>query len=288
MECTFVSVSPLSDFPIQNLPFGVYSTSGNSARVGVAIGDHVLDLSALSTLGLFAGIDGLESGYEVFSKPYLNDFMALGRPVWRAVRKQLQEFLSNDRHPVRQQVDKSLVCVELSKVTMHLPAKIGDYTDFYASREHATNVGVMFRGKDNALMPNWTHLPVGYHGRASSVVVSGTPLHRPNGQRRPDASKPPVFGPSVRLDYELEMAFFVGPGNDLGSPMSLEEAEDCIFGVVLMNDWSARDIQAWEYVPLGPFLGKNFGTTVSPWVVTMDALEPFRVAQPLQDPTPLP
>ncbi|KAJ2057056.1 hypothetical protein GGI17_005862 [Coemansia sp. S146] len=288
MECTFVSVSPLSDFPIQNLPFGVYSVNGESARVGVAIGDHVLDLAALSELGLFAQIDGLENSHSVFSKAYLNDFMALGRPVWRAVRKQLQEFLSNGSHPVRQQADKSLVCVELSKVTMHLPAKIGDYTDFYASREHATNVGVMFRGKDNALMPNWTHLPVGYHGRASSVVVSGTPLRRPNGQRRPDASKPPVFGPSVRLDYELEMAFFVGPGNALGEPLSLEQAEDVIFGVVLMNDWSARDIQAWEYVPLGPFLGKNFGTTVSPWVVTMDALEPFRVAQPSQDPQPLP
>ncbi|KAJ2878904.1 hypothetical protein IWW38_006220, partial [Coemansia aciculifera] len=247
-------------------------------------------MTALSQLGLFGQIDGLASSSEVFSEASLNKFMSLGRPVWRAVRQRLQDFLSNNGHPVRQLVesDKSSVCVQQSAARMHLPAAIGDYTDFYASREHATNVGVMFRGKENALMPNWTHLPVGYHGRASSVVVSGTALHRPNGQRRPDAAKPPVFGPSVRLDYELEMAFFVGPGNPLGSPMTLAQAEDCIFGVVLMNDWSARDIQAWEYVPLGPFLGKNFGTTVSPWVVTMDALEPFRVAQPAQDPQPLP
>ncbi|KAJ2333139.1 hypothetical protein GGI00_002471 [Coemansia sp. RSA 2681] len=291
MECTFVPVSSESDFPIQNLPFGVYSVNSEPGRIGVAIGEYVLDLPALSQLGLFAQIDGFENSHEVFSKPCLNDFMAFGRPVWRAVRQRLQAFLSDDKHAVRQKVgddDRSSMCVRLSEAKMHLPAQIGDYTDFYASREHATNVGVMFRGKDNALMPNWTHLPVGYHGRASSVVVSGTALHRPNGQRRPDATKPPVFGPSVRLDYELEMAFFVGPGNTLGSPMTLEQAEDCIFGVVLMNDWSARDIQAWEYVPLGPFLGKNFGTTISPWVVTMDALEPFRVAQPVQDPPPLP
>ncbi|KAJ1966284.1 hypothetical protein GGI12_000189 [Dipsacomyces acuminosporus] len=284
----FVSVSPDSDFSFQNLPFGVYSTPSSDAHVGVAIGDYALDLVALAKLGLFNHIEGLDA-VSVFSKPYLNDLMALNRPIWRSVRAALQDFLSNENSAVRQQVsDVSSVATPLSEVTMHLPAKIGDYTDFYASREHATNVGVMFRGKDNALMPNWTHLPVGYHGRASSVVVSGTPLHRPNGQRRPDPTQPPVFGPSVRLDYELEMAFFVGPSNDLGTPLSIQEAEDRIFGVVLMNDWSARDIQAWEYVPLGPFLGKNFGTTISPWVVTMDALEPFRVAQPTQDPEPLP
>ncbi|KAI8322633.1 Fumarylacetoacetase [Martensiomyces pterosporus] len=288
-SCNFVQVSPESDFSFQNLPFGVYSTSSSDAHVGVAIGDYVLDLAALAKLGLFSHIEGLDAA-AVFSKPYLNDYMALGRPVWRSVRAALQDFLSNEGNAVREQLQgaQESVTASLKEVTMHLPAKIGDYTDFYASREHATNVGVMFRGKDNALMPNWTHLPVGYHGRASSVVVSGTPLHRPNGQRRPDPTQPPVFGPSVRLDYELEMAFFVGPQNELGTPLSLQEAEDRIFGVVLMNDWSARDIQAWEYVPLGPFLGKNFGTTVSPWVVTMDALEPFRVAQPVQDPQPLP
>ncbi|KAJ1721269.1 hypothetical protein LPJ53_004186 [Coemansia erecta] len=291
MKCTFVSVSAESDFSIQNLPFGVCSASeAASPQVAVAIGDYALNMAELAKRGLFDGINGFNAAVDVFSKPYLNDYMALGRSVWQEVRRRLQDFLSNDQNPVRAGLSASdpAVAMPLSSVQMHLPARIGDYTDFYASREHATNVGIMFRGKENALMPNWTHLPVGYHGRASSVVVSGTQLHRPSGQRRPDASKPPVFGPSVRLDYELEMAFFVGPGNELGSPLTLEQAEERIFGVVLMNDWSARDIQAWEYVPLGPFLGKSFGTTISPWIVTMDALEPFRVPQPAQDPTPLP
>ncbi|KAJ2453296.1 hypothetical protein EV183_002353 [Coemansia sp. RSA 2336] len=288
MKCTLVDVAPESDFSIYNLPYGVYSTSSSAPQVGVAIGKHVLCMSMLSKLGLFAEISGLDA-QAVFSKPQLNEFMALGRPIWRQVRQHLQEFLSDDSHPVRKLIHSAdEVALLQSQVKMHLPAQIGDYTDFYASREHATNVGMMFRGKDNALMPNWTHLPVGYHGRASSVVVSGTPLRRPNGQRRPDPSQPPVFGPSARLDYELEMAFFVGPSNDLGSPLTIEQAEERIFGMVLMNDWSARDIQAWEYVPLGPFLGKSFGTSISPWVVTMDALEPFRVMQPAQDPEPLP
>ncbi|TSK53831.1 Fumarylacetoacetase [Bagarius yarrelli] len=178
--------------------------------------------------------------------------------------------------------------VDQSIALMHLPAEIGDYTDFYSSRDHATNVGIMFRGKENALMPNWLRLPVGYHGRASSVVVSGTPIRRPQGQMRPDATKPPVFGPSKQLDIELEMAFFVGPGNKLGEPIPIEKAHEHIFGMVLMNDWSARDIQAWEYVPLGPFLGKNFGTTISPWVVPMEALMPFVEYNTVQDPEPLP
>ncbi|KAJ2763066.1 hypothetical protein IWQ56_004914, partial [Coemansia nantahalensis] len=289
MKCTLVDVAPESDFSIQNLPYGVYSTAGAAEpRVGVAIGDYALDMCALAQRGLFDGIDGLDAA-RVFGQPRLNEFMGLGRPVWRPVREALQRFLSDAEHPVRKGLGGvDSVAVPLSAVRMHLPANIGDYTDFYASREHATNVGVMFRGKDNALMPNWTHLPVGYHGRASSIVVSGTELRRPSGQRRPDPEQPPVFGPSVRLDYELEMGWFVGPGNELGTPLTIEQAEERIFGVVLMNDWSARDIQAWEYVPLGPFLGKNFGTTISPWVVTMDALEPFRVPQPAQDPEPLP
>lgn len=171
---------------------------------------------------------------------------------------------------------------------MHLPARIGDYTDFYSSVDHATNVGIMFRGKDNALMPNWKHLPVGYHGRASSIVVSGTPIKRPLGQTRPDDAQPPVFGPSKLMDFELEMAFFVGPSNQLGEPVAIENAQDHIFGMVLMNDWSARDIQKWEYVPLGPFLAKNLGTTISPWIVTMEALEPFKTANYQQDPQPMP
>ncbi|KAJ2315505.1 hypothetical protein IWW52_004034, partial [Coemansia sp. RSA 2704] len=286
MKCTFVDVAPESDFSIQNLPFGIFSANALPPQVGVAIGDHVLCMSALAKRGLFSSIPGLD-GQRVFGQPQLNEYMSLGRPVWRAVRQALQEFLSESSHPIRQQ-PCSDVLVPLGQVQMHLPAKIGDYTDFYASREHATNVGIMFRGKENALMPNWTHLPVGYHGRASSVVVSGTDLRRPNGQRRPDANSPPVFGQSARLDYELEMGFFFGgPANDLGVPLTVDQAEERIFGVVLMNDWSARDIQAWEYVPLGPFLGKSFGTSISPWVVSMDALEPFRVMQPLQDPEPL-
>ncbi|KAJ2709439.1 hypothetical protein H4R19_004250 [Coemansia spiralis] len=289
MKCTLVDVAPESDFSIQNLPYGIYSTAGAAEpHVGVAIGEYVLDMSALAQRGLFDGIEGLDAAC-VFGQAQLNEFMSLGRPVWHAVRERLQRFLSDSEHPVRQGLNGvDAVAVPLSGARMHLPARIGDYTDFYASREHATNVGVMFRGKDNALMPNWTHLPVGYHGRASSIVVSGTALHRPNGQRRPDPAQPPVFGPSARLDYELEMGWFVGPGNALGTPLTIEQAEERIFGVVLMNDWSARDIQAWEYVPLGPFLGKNFGTTISPWVVTMEALEPFRVPQPAQDPEPLP
>ncbi|KAJ2721927.1 hypothetical protein GGI07_003631 [Coemansia sp. Benny D115] len=293
MECNFVPVSPESDFSIHNLPFGVCSpvssTDEHERFVAVAIGGHVLNMAALATHGLFDGIQGLPQAHDVFSKPRLNEYMALGRPVWQAVRKALQDFLTNSQNKVRLDISAPRdVALALDEVKMHMPAQIGDYTDFYASREHATNVGAMFRGRENALMPNWTHLPVGYHGRASSVVVSGTSLHRPCGQRRPDPQAPPVFGPSVRLDYELEMAFFVGPGNQLGEALTLEQAEGCIFGVVLMNDWSARDIQAWEYVPLGPFLGKSFGTTISPWVVTMDALEPFRIAQPEQIPEPLP
>ncbi|RKP04798.1 hypothetical protein THASP1DRAFT_35455 [Thamnocephalis sphaerospora] len=209
--------------------------------------------------------------------------MSLGKPVWQATRRFLQRILSADEPLLRDNESlRHKVLVAQHNVKMHLPADIGDYTDFYASKEHATNVGIMFRGKENALMPNWTHLPVGYHGRASSIVVSGTELRRPCGQRCPVKGQPPVFGASARLDFELEMAFLVGTSNELGKPIPIHEAADHIFGVVLMNDWSARDIQAWEYVPLGPFLGKNFGTTISPWVVTLDALEPFLCDQPAQ------
>jgi fumarylacetoacetase len=214
--------------------------------------------------------------------------MALGKPVWTATRNFIQRILSADEALLRDnQALRDEAFVALSEVKNHLPANIGDYTDFYASKEHATNVGIMFRGKDNALQPNWTHLPVGYHGRASSVVVSGTDIRRPSGQRVVVKGEPPVFGKCARLDIELEMAFLVGSGNELGQPITIDNAEDHIFGVVVMNDWSARDIQAWEYVPLGPFLGKNFGTTVSPWIVTLDALKPFVVDQPAQDPKPL-
>ncbi|KAI8327071.1 fumarylacetoacetase [Blakeslea trispora] len=217
--------------------------------------------------------------------------MSLGRPIWKATRLAIQDLLSKDNSKLRDNTDLvKRALIPASSVKMHLPAQIGDYTDFYCSREHATNVGIMFRGKENALQPNWLHIPVGYHGRASSVVVSGTDIRRPAGQRLPAKdAKAPIFGPSVRLDIELEVGWFVGKGNNLGEPIDIKDARDHIFGLVLVNDWSARDIQAWEYVPLGPFLGKSFGTTISPWIVTLDALEPFLIDGPDQSsPQPLP
>ncbi|XP_072134501.1 fumarylacetoacetase [Mobula birostris] len=284
---SFLKVAENSDFPIQNLPYGVFSTAGNPIhRIGVAIGDQILDLSIVKHL--FTG-PVLSSSQHVFTQPTLNSFMALGRDAWREARAFLQKLLSANEPALRDNKElrkKAFISQDLA--TMHLPADIGDYTDFYSSRQHATNVGVMFRGKDNALMSNWLYLPVGYHGRASSVVVSGTPVRRPLGQMKPDDTKPPVFGACKLLDFELEMGFFIGPGNKLGEPIPISQAHEHIFGMVLMNDWSARDIQKWEYVPLGPFLGKSFGTTISPWVVTMEALLPFVVANPVQDPTPLP
>ncbi|CAD5125243.1 DgyrCDS13485 [Dimorphilus gyrociliatus] len=283
---SFVEVSPDSHFPIQNLPYGIFSTSDNPKhRIGVAIGDKILDLGIIKHL--FNG-PILSSCQDVFDKPTLNDFMGLGRPAWREARERIRELLSNECTVLKNSKDllsRALVC-RLS-ASMHLPAKIGDYTDFYSSIHHATNVGIMFRGKENALMPNWRYLPVGYHGRASSVVVSGTNLKRPCGQQKPNEQEPPVYGPCKLLDFELEMAFLVGKGNDLGQPITIDNAEEHIFGMVLMNDWSARDIQKWEYVPLGPFLGKNFGTTISPWVVPMDALMPFAVDNMEQEPKPL-
>ncbi|KAM9831874.1 fumarylacetoacetase [Neosynchiropus ocellatus] len=284
---SFVPVPANSDFSFHNLPYGVFSTADNPRRrIGVAIGDQILDLSVI--LSLFQG-PVMSKNQDVFKQPTLNAFMALGFDAWKETRATLKTLLSADESALRDDVSlRSRAFVHQSAATMHLPAEIGDYTDFYSSRDHATNVGTMFRGKENALMPNWLRLPVGYHGRASSVIVSGTPLRRPSGQMRPDQTKPPVFGPSKQLDIELEMAFFVGGGNTLGEPIPIEKAHEHIFGMVLMNDWSARDIQAWEYVPLGPFLGKNFGTTISPWVVPMEALLPFAVPNALQDPEPLP
>ncbi|XP_020637355.3 fumarylacetoacetase [Pogona vitticeps] len=284
---SFIQVEESSDFPIQNLPYGVFSTKEESRqRIGVAIGDQVLDLSAIKHL-----FDGpiLSKHRHVFEQPTLNHFMALGSEAWKEARMRLQQLLSAKEPTLRDNTElRKRAFIPQAAALMHLPADIGDYTDFYSSRQHATNVGVMFRGKENALMPNWLHLPVGYHGRASSVVVSGTPIPRPTGQMRPDDTKPPVFGACKLLDFELEMAFFVGPGNKLGEPIPINEAHRHIFGMVLMNDWSARDIQKWEYVPLGPFLGKSFGTTISPWVVTMEALMPFALPNPIQDPKPLP
>ncbi|XP_041074543.1 fumarylacetoacetase [Polyodon spathula] len=284
---SFIKVEESSDFPIHNLPYGIFSTPDNPRhRIGVAIGDQILDLGVIKHL--FSG-PVLSKHQDVFAQPTLNAFMGLGHEAWKEARTVLQKLLSANETTLREDVGlRSRAFVHQSLAEMHLPAEIGDYTDFYSSRDHATNVGIMFRGKENALMPNWLHLPVGYHGRASSVVVSGTPLKRPMGQVRPDETKPPVYGSCKLLDIELEMAFFVGPGNKLGEPIPIHKAHEHIFGMVLMNDWSARDIQKWEYVPLGPFLGKSFGTTISPWVVPMEALMPFAQPNSVQDPKPLP
>ncbi len=281
---SFIDVHSDSPFPIQNLPFGVFERkAGGRARVGVAIGDQVLDLAVLEEEKLFGG-EHL-AGQRVFAHSSLNLFMGLGRPAWREARRTIQNLLRHDNPTLRDDAGlRKRAFVSQDDVEMLLPAQIGDYTDFYSSRQHATNVGSMFRDPNNALLPNWLHLPVGYHGRASSVVVSGTDVVRPHGQLRPNDDEPPTFGPSKLLDFELEMGFFVGPGNELGESISIDEAEQHIFGFVLVNDWSARDIQKWEYVPLGPFLGKSFATSVSPWVVTAEALEPFRVEGESQTP----
>lgn len=282
---SWVSVPAGSDFSLQNLPFGVYQPAGQSPRLASAIGDYVIDLLWLSQQGFF---EELGIAPEVFAQPVLNPFIALGKATTGALRLRLADLLdaAGQNQQARQQ--SAAFLVPRQQAPMCMPLQIGDYTDFYSSREHATNVGIMFRGKDNALMPNWLHLPVGYHGRASSIVVSGTPIRRPKGQMLPPGAEAPVFGPSRRLDFELEMAFVVGKSTQLGDTVPIGEAENYIFGMMLFNDWSARDIQAWEYQPLGPFLGKNFGSTVAPWVVTLDALEPFRTESPVQEPSPLP
>jgi fumarylacetoacetase len=284
---SFIPVAADSPFPIQNLPYGVFSRPGEAPRVGVAIGDLVLDLQVLAEADLLHG-PALGTG-QCFAQPSLNRFLALGPRAWHEARVRLSELLRHhvatlrDNGPLR---DRALL--PQAQVTLHVPAEVGDYTDFYSSREHSTNVGIMMRGPDNALMPNWLHLPVAYHGRASSLVISGTPVRRPCGQTKPDNVDQPIYGPSRALDFELEMGFFIGPGNELGRPIPIRQAADHIFGMVLVNDWSARDIQRWEYQPLGPFLSKSFATSVSPWVVTMEALEPFRCPGLAQDPPPLP
>ena len=284
---SFVEVLPDSDFPIQNLPFGVFQPKQDKPRVGVAIGDRVVDLSALEELGHFQSPEF--QGRKVFSEESLNSFLALGRPAWRKTREVLQHLLAADAPILRDDpVIRGRVFHAQGDVVMKLPARIGNYTDFYSSYHHAHNVGTMLRGPENALMPNWKWLPVAYHGRASSVVISGTDVRRPSGQIKPPDASEPMFSASKSLDYELEMAFLIGPGNSLGAPVPIDRAMDHIFGLVLMNDWSARDIQAWEYQPLGPFLAKNFCTSISPWVVTLEALEPFRKPLPPQDPAPLP
>jgi fumarylacetoacetase len=282
---SFIPVDPASDFPIQNLPYGVFSAKDGSApRVGVAIGDYVLDLWELEQDGR---LDVGDLG--VFSAPMLNPFMALGSQVWSRTRARISELLRHDNPELRDNPTlRKRALVPLANAKLHLPILVAGYTDFYSSKEHATNVGVIFRGKDNALQPNWLHMPIGYNGRASTVVVSGTKVRRPRGQLKPPNAEHPSFGACKRLDFELEMGVVIGQPSPMGEMLTERQAEDMIFGFVMLNDWSARDIQQWEYVPLGPFQAKAFATSISPWIVTREALEPFRVHGPVQDPTPLP
>ncbi|NEW94295.1 fumarylacetoacetase [Rhodopseudomonas sp. BR0M22] len=281
---SFVDVKPGSDFPIQNLPYGVFSTADHpSPRVGVAIGDHVLDLAALQVAKLLDLPEG------VFAQGSINAFMALGPNVWRSTRARISALLRHDNPELRENAElRAKALLPMRQVKLHLPLRVEGFTDFYSSKEHATNVGTMFRDKTNPLLPNWLHIPIGYNGRASTVVVSGTAIHRPRGQLKPPSAELPSFGPCKRLDFELEIGVVVGQSSVMGSMLTEQQAEEMIFGFTLLNDWSARDIQQWEYVPLGPFQAKAFATSISPWIVTREALEPFRVAGPVQDPAPLP
>jgi fumarylacetoacetase len=283
---SFIPVNAASDFPIQNLPYGVFSTSASpTPRVGAAIGDTILDLSVLETEGLidFRPIRG------VFAQPSINAFMSLGPKTWSRTRAQISELLCHDNPRLRDNVAlRARGLVPMADARLHLPIAVAGYTDFYSSKEHATNVGVMFRGKDNTLQRNWLHMPIAYNGRASTVVVSGTKIRRPCGQLKPPSAEVPSFGACKRLDFELEMGVVIGQPSPMGEMLTESQAEEMIFGFVVLNDWSARDIQQWEYVPLGPFQAKAFATSISPWIVTREALEPFRIHGPTQDPTPLP
>jgi fumarylacetoacetase len=279
---SWVDVPTNSDFPIQNLPFGIFKTAQSSERVGVRIGDSVLDLCAVFDLGLFANLGFERSDFEA---TVLNPMMKKGKLGVRALRNRIAELLEVSSTVLQE--NRSTVLFPIDAIHVCMPVQIGDYTDFYSSREHATNVGTMFRDPANALLPNWLWIPVGYHGRASSVILSDVNIHRPKGQIKPDPQADPIFAPCRNLDFELETAFITFEGKPLGDSISTEEAEEFIFGMVLFNDWSARDIQTWEYVPLGPFLAKNFASSISAWVVTLDALEPFKVESPKQDPAVL-
>ena len=282
---SWLKVSADSDFPIQNIPFGVFLTKEHVVTIGTRIGDYAIDLGALQQLNYFEGIELTD---DMFMQDTLNDFISDGKRTWRAVRNRIAELFCESNDTLQKnEKHREIVIFNLDDVEMQLPVLIGDYTDFYSSKEHATNVGAMFRDPDNALLPNWLHIPVGYHGRSSTIIPSDIPVHRPMGQTlAPDATNP-TFGPSKRVDFELETAFITTDANIMGEPIPAGEAEDYIFGMVLLNDWSARDVQKWEYVPLGPFLAKSFASSISPWIVTMEALEPFRTAGPKQDPEPL-
>ncbi|MEX0719798.1 MAG: fumarylacetoacetase [Balneolaceae bacterium] len=283
---SFIEVSSHSHFPIQNLPYSAYKTEDGETHICSAIGSYLVDLFVLDEEGLFDG--PVLADQLAFQDSTLNYFMSMGKPAWNEARETLQNLLSEDTSTLRDNnALRSRVFKLISEIELVLPVQIGDYTDFYSSEQHARNVGTMFRDPENALMPNWKHLPVGYHGRASSVVLSGTDLHRPKGQTIPGDSESPVFGPCKLLDFELEMGFFTGPGNELGNSILVEEADDHIFGLALVNDWSARDIQKWEYQPLGPFLAKNWATSISPWIITTEALKPFKIPFDVQNPKPL-
>jgi fumarylacetoacetase len=283
---SWVNIPAGSDFTIQNLPYGIFTYATKKPRVGVAIGEHVLDLCYLYKKGY---LDNLFLNENVFKSNSLNRFIALGKAYWNLTRSRISELLQENNTELRNhKEDLKAALIPMNEVVMHVPVQVPNYTDFYSSVEHATNVGKMFRPNGDALLPNWKHLPVGYHGRASSIVISGTEVRRPKGQTMPEGMDKPVFGPSKLLDFELEMAFIIGRPNEMGTSVSTADAEGHIFGMLIFNDWSARDIQAWEYVPLGPFLSKNFASSVSPWVVTMDALAPFKCQGPEQDVPVLP
>ncbi len=283
---SWIEVDKNNDFPIQNIPFGVFLTKDDIVTIGTRIGDSVIDMNALYQLGYFEGIELTD---DIFLQDTLNAFISSGRKTWREVRNRIADVFDANNPKLRDNdKDKSQIIFSVDQVEMQLPVHIGDYTDFYSSKEHATNVGMMFRDPNNALLPNWLHIPVGYHGRSSTIVPSGIPVRRPLGQTLPNGETQPVFGPSKLIDFELEMAFITTDANKMGEYIPVDQAEDHIFGMVLFNDWSARDIQKWEYVPLGPFLAKSFASSISPWIVTLDALEPFRCPSPKQEPSPLP
>ena len=275
---TWIDIPKNSDFSIYNLPFGIFSTNKNSKRVGIAIGNNIIDLLACNELDIFKD---LNINNNVFENNFLNDFINLGKNTTNKVREIIQQQLTDESSKIKM---SSVVIIPMNEAEMHLPVRVGDYTDFYSSIEHATNIGSMFRDPSNPLLPNWRHLPVGYHGRASSIIVSGIDIFRPQGQVMPKDSDKPVFTSSKRIDFELEMGYIIGKNSSLGSSITTDDADNYIFGKVLFNDWSARDIQKWEYVPLGPFLGKSFASSISPWVVTIEALDNFRVAGPIQNP----
>ncbi|WP_418262744.1 fumarylacetoacetase [Flavobacterium faecale] len=283
---SWLSVPENSDFPIQNIPFGVFLTRENIVTVGTRIGDYAIDLGALQQMNYFSGIELTD---DMFMQDTLNDFISDGKKTWRLVRNRIADIFDENNPTLRDNAKhRDVVIFNIAEVEMQLPVLIGDYTDFYSSKEHATNVGKMIRDEKNALLPNWSHMPLGYHGRSSSIIPTEIPVHRPIGQTLPTGETTPVLGPSRSVDFELETAFITTDANIMGEMIPISEAEDYIFGMVLMNDWSARDILKWEYLPLGPFLSKNFATSISPWIITLDALEPFRVPGPKQSPSPLP